>query len=81
MSTLPPPCIKSLGGIDVSSSGKKRKITSGPTNDNTKSDGGNEDDEGYQTDEEWCGNRGPNYQDSGTNNVLPGRGPLATHKN
>ena len=80
MSTLLPQCIESLGGIDVSSSSKKRKKTIGTTNDNTKSDGGSEDDEGYKTDEEWGGSRLPNYQDSGTNNLLPGRGPLATHK-
>lgn len=62
-------------------SGKKRKKTTGSTNiENTKTDGGNEDDDGYKTDEEWGGSGGPNHQDCGTNNVLPGRGPLATHK-
>ena len=54
--------------------------TNGMTNDKTKSERGNEDDEGYKTDEEWGGNWGPIYQDSGTNNLLPRCGPLAIHK-
>ena len=76
-----------LGGKDVPSKmrdaniGKKRKKATGGTNmENTQTDVGNEDDDGYKTDEEWGGSRGPNNQDCGTNNVLPGRGPLATHK-
>lgn len=75
------------GGKDVTSktkdatSGKKRKKTTGGTTiENAKTDGGNEDDDGYKTDEEWGGSGWPSHQDSGTNNVLPGRGPLATHK-
>ena len=77
----------SKGGRDLSSkmkdatSGKKRKkATSGTAIENTKTDGGNEDDDGYKTDEEWGGSGGPNKKDCGTNNVFPGRGPLATHK-
>jgi hypothetical protein len=62
-------------------SGKKRKKTTGGTAiENTKTGGGDEEDDGYKTDEEWGGSGGPNKQDCGTNNVLPGRGPLATHK-
>jgi hypothetical protein len=65
---------------DATSSKKRKKTAGGTAIENAKTNGGKEDDDGYKTDEEWGGSGGRNKQDCGTNNVLPGRGPLATHK-